>query len=86
VESIFRVPWGSVQLDDVHEFLATAEAKRVRVRYAVMAKDAKDGLVRANCTPRSGSFFRRGRTTVRCSAADSSGNTTKATFVVTVKR
>ena len=62
------------------------KAKRVRVLYAVTAKDAEDGMVPVRCTPRSGSLFRRGRTTVRCSAVDSSGNTTKATFVVTVKR
>ena len=62
------------------------KAKRVRVRYTVTAKDAEDGLVRASCTPRSGSLFKSGRTTVRCSATDASGNTAKATFVVTVKR
>jgi hypothetical protein len=61
-------------------------AKRVRVRYAVAGKDAEDGLVRASCTPRSGSLFKRGRTTVRCSATDTSGNRAKATFVVAVKR
>jgi len=62
------------------------EAKRVRVRYTVTAKDAEDGLVHASCTPRSGSLFKRGRTTVRCSATDASGNTAKAAFVVTVTR
>jgi hypothetical protein len=61
-------------------------AKPVRVRYRVTAKDAEDGLVPMSCTPRSGSLFKRGRTTVRCSATDASGNTAKARFVVTVKR
>jgi hypothetical protein len=61
-------------------------AKQMRVRYAVTAKDAVDGLVSTACTPRSGSLFRRGRTKVTCAATDSSGNTANATFVVIVKR
>ena len=60
-------------------------AKRMRVRYAVTATDAVDGAVAVACTPRSGSFFTRGRTKVSCSATDSSGNTAKAAFTVTVK-
>jgi len=38
------------------------------------------------CTPRSGSFFKLGRTKVICSASDSSGNMRQAGFIVTVKR
>jgi HYR domain len=41
--------------------------------------------VAVKCRPRSGSFFRRGRTSVTCSATDANGNTATATFVVTVK-
>jgi hypothetical protein len=60
-------------------------AIRMRVRYVVKAKDAVDGAVAVACKPRSGSFFRRGRTTVSCSATDSSANTGRARFTVTVK-
>ena len=61
-------------------------AKRLRVRYIVTAQDAVDGSVPVACTPRSGSYFSLGRTKVACSATDSSGNTGKAQFMVTVKR
>jgi hypothetical protein len=60
--------------------------KRIRVRYAVTARDDVDGKVAANCRPRSGSWFAVGRTLVRCSAMDTSGNERTATFAVTVKR
>ncbi len=60
--------------------------KRVRVTYQVHAQDAVDGSVPVSCKPRSGSFFRLGRTTVTCSATDSSANTATARFTVTVER
>jgi hypothetical protein len=60
--------------------------KRMRVRYVVTATDAVDGSVPAACEPRSGSFFKLGRTRVACSATDGSGNTGRAQFTVTVKR
>jgi hypothetical protein len=60
-------------------------AKRVRVTYAVTAQDAADGTVPVTCKPASGSRFKAGRTTVRCSATDTSGNTATAAFPVTVK-
>ena len=50
-------------------------ATRVRARYALSATDAVDGAVPVSCAPRSGSFFKVGRTHVTCSATDSSGNT-----------
>jgi len=59
--------------------------RRVRVRYVVTAKDAVDGPLRVSCKPRSGSFFKRGRTTVRCSATDSSANAAGARFTITVR-
>jgi HYR domain len=59
---------------------------RVRVRYAVTAKDAVDGTVQATCKPASESFFKIGRTRVSCTATDSSANTSTARFIVTVKR
>ena len=60
-------------------------AKRMRVRFVVRAKDAVDGSVRVTCTPRSGSFFKRGHTKVSCAATDSSANKSRARFTVTVK-
>lgn len=65
---------------------APNKAKRVRVRYTVTAKDAVDGPVPVLCTPRSGSYFRLGRTKVACSASDSSSNRRRARFTITVKR
>ena len=64
----------------------TRLAKGARVRYSVSATDATDGPVHAVCLPKSGSVFRVGRTTVTCTAVDSSGNTATARFVITVKR
>ena len=58
----------------------------MRVRYTVTATDAVDGAVAADCTPRSASAFRLGRTKVACFATDRSGNTAKAQFTITVKR
>jgi len=66
-----RAPWG---------------AKRVRVTYAVTARDDVDGVVPVACSPRSGSRFSIGRTTVSCDAADTSGNTGTAKFLITVKK
>ena len=60
--------------------------RSVAVRYAVTATDAVDGPVPAVCKPRSGSRFRVGRTTVRCTATDTSGNAAAAAFRITVKR
>jgi hypothetical protein len=60
--------------------------KRVRVAYAVTARDAVDGTLPVTCRPRSRSWFGVGRTRVRCIATDTSGNIRTVTFVVTVKR
>jgi hypothetical protein len=66
---------------------APRKAKRVRVKFNVTAADAVDGPIAVDCKPRSGSFFRVGRrTTVTCSATDSSANTSRATLAVLVKR
>lgn len=61
-------------------------ARRARLRYAVTAQDSVDGPVAVACKPRSGAPFKIGRTTVTCSATDSSANTGRARFTVTVKR
>ena len=60
-------------------------ATRVRVTYAVTARDGVDGPRPVTCAPRSGSRFPLGRATVRCSATDSSANTSTARFVITVR-
>ncbi|MGE5273264.1 MAG: HYR domain-containing protein [Verrucomicrobiota bacterium] len=65
---------------------APAGAKRARVTYRVTARDAVDGAVGTTCKPRSGSFFKIGRTTVACTATDTSGNLRGARFVITVRR
>jgi hypothetical protein len=56
-----------------------------RVRYKLTATDAVDGAVPVSCKPPSGSRFRIGRSTVRCSAVDTSGNVATAAFTVTVE-
>jgi hypothetical protein len=75
--------------------ISGAHAKTVRVAktasfahvtYTVSARDDTDATVPVTCKPRSGSRFKVGRTTVHCSATDSSANTATAKFVVTVKR
>jgi hypothetical protein len=66
---------------------AAKGAKSRRVRLTITAHDDRDVVVRAvTCTPGSGSRFRIGRTRVTCEATDSSGNTGRTRFVVTVKR
>jgi hypothetical protein len=60
-------------------------ARRIRVTYKVTASDTVDGQVPVTCVPRSGSRFPIGRTVVRCSATDSSANTSTARFIVTVR-
>lgn len=61
-------------------------AKRVRVVFRASARDDVDGTVPVSCSPRSGSFFKLGRTRVTCTATDTSANTANARFAVTVKR
>jgi hypothetical protein len=65
---------------------APRRLKRVRVAYDVTAQDDVDGAVPVTCRPRSRSWFKIGRTLVRCSATDTSANESTAAFVVTVKR
>jgi HYR domain-containing protein len=60
--------------------------KTARVVYKVTARDQVDKIVPATCRPPSGSAFRLGRTTVRCTATDKSANTAAARFTVTVRR
>jgi hypothetical protein len=66
---------------------APRRAKTMRVRYRVAATDDVDGSVGISCRPASGSRFRVGRRTrVSCSATDTSANTARTSFSVTVRR
>jgi HYR domain len=65
---------------------APRKANRMRAAYAVKARDEVDATVPVDCRPRSGSWFKVGRTTVRCLATDTSANEAHASFVITVKR
>ena len=49
------------------------------------ANDNVDGTVPVSCSPPSGSTFALGTTLVSCSATDQSGNTSRASFNVTVR-
>ena len=60
--------------------------KRLRVNFNVTALDDLDGTVAASCNPKPRSLFKLGRTTVTCSATDTSGNTQTAKFTIVVKR
>jgi len=66
--------------------VAPSKAKAVRVTFTIKARDSGHGSVPVTCKPPSGSRFKLGRTRVVCSATDSSGNTAKARFTITVKR
>jgi hypothetical protein len=65
---------------------APKTAKHVRVKYSVTARDPGFGPVPVTCKPHSGSGFKIGRTTVRCTATDAVDNTATARFRITVKR
>jgi hypothetical protein len=53
------------------------------VSYNVTATDNCDAVT-PTCSPKPGSFFPRGTTTVNCTATDTSGNTGTTSFTVTV--
>jgi streptogramin lyase len=55
------------------------------VTYPVSATDPDDAVASLNCVPASGSTFPIGTTTVNCSATDTNGNTSTASFTVHVK-
>lgn len=66
--------------------VSTKARSGAHVRYAPFAMDTADGTVPVTCLPKAGSLFPIGRTTVKCTAADASGNTATARFTVTVRR
>jgi HYR domain len=55
------------------------------VSYSVSATDPDDEVASLSCVPASGSTFPIGTTTVTCTASDTHGNTSSATFTVHVK-
>ncbi len=65
---------------------AARSARSVRVAYSVSAQDDVDGSLPVSCRPRSRSPFPIGRTVVRCTATDTSGNTRATRFTITVTR
>jgi hypothetical protein len=63
----------------------TTSAKGKKVSFRVRARDNHDGKVAVHCAPRSGSFFRLGRTRVTCRAHDRAGNKAVRRFTVLVR-
>lgn len=63
----------------------TGPAGAVVTYTAPTATDDRDPAPVVTCVPASGSTFTAGTTTVTCTARDASGNTTTATFTVTVR-
>ena len=56
------------------------------VTFSVSATDDKDGIVTPTCSPKSGSNFAIGKTTVTCTATDKVGNIATKSFTVTVTK
>ncbi|MFL5756375.1 MAG: HYR domain-containing protein [Chloroflexota bacterium] len=54
------------------------------VTYTASASDNFDGAISPTCAPASGAVFPIGATTVTCTAQDAHGNSSQATFKVTV--
>lgn len=65
--------------------VSTTSTTGTKVTYRVRARDNRDGRVRVSCAPRSGSFFRLGRTRVTCRAHDRAGNRAVKRFTVLVR-
>lgn len=61
-----------------------ADDRGALVPYSVRAVDGVDGIVSATCRPASGSRFRVGTTSVRCSARDRAANVASGGFEVRV--
>lgn len=73
----------AIGVPEIVQAVATSAAG-AEVTYAVAASDLVDGSVGATCTPSSGSTFAIGVTTVQCSASDTRGNSSTASFPVEV--
>lgn len=81
-----------VPFDDVAPLILTPSDLTVYTTYSsalvdfmVKAIDNRDGILRPNCSPSSGSLFSVGETTVTCSAIDNSGNSDRKSFIITVR-
>jgi PKD repeat protein len=68
---------------NISVYNTTGQAGAVVTYGAPMVTDNAPGVT-WSCTPPSGTFFQLGTTTVTCKATDTAGNTTTATFTVTV--
>lgn len=69
----------------VSDVAADAEdASGAFVEYHYLAHDDWDGDLELDCTPPSGSKFPIGDTTVQCTATDSTGHTSTASFTVAI--
>ena len=55
------------------------------VTFTATASDSIDTSVKPVCSPSSGSVFKLGSTTVKCTATDDSGNSASDTFKITVQ-
>jgi len=56
----------------------------IQIDFKVEAIDNIDGKVQVQCDKISGATFKLGKTIVRCETKDSVGNTSRASFVVTI--
>ena len=56
----------------------------VPTTFSASASDDVDGNITPVCSPISGSDFPIGKTTITCTATDTSGNTTRESFIITV--
>jgi hypothetical protein len=64
--------------------VAATGSSGATVTYAASATDAVAGSVAVSCSPPSGNAFPLGGTTVTCNADDGHGNSSQASFTVTV--
>ena|GEM_PF-1700216 len=64
--------------------VTTPDPAGIAVSYTASATDNLDGPITPSCTPASGAVFAVGTTTVTCTAKDAHGNSSQATFKVTV--
>ena len=83
--NIWLRKWGSKLQGSGNKLTNPRSTKGKIVRYRIRARDNRDGKVGVVCNPRSGSFFRLGRTRVTCRAHDRAGNRAVRRFVVLVK-
>lgn len=65
-------------------FADSTDGNAMTINYTVLASDVVDGSVAYSCAPSSGTLFDIGETSVTCEAADSAGNNSLNTFMVTL--